>query len=243
MFWRSVIDGFLLFSHWQVWLGVISFAMVNFLCLLVIVYLEQPDIYKCDSTLFAPEPRTIHLLHLFTYDVITIASLQVMLMCLLQLSLSSIGPLVFDYYLLKMIWVAVFGGLVFGFFLSFINIHGARKYMVSSTIIVSILGIYLSYWTIDSDLWMLAKSDLRLDPYPNWVETIGFIVLAVGLTFSIYRLLMAVLGQFGKSMRLDLKTWRNGLIPKIAEPLLSSVGGILPAFMWISYVTSSLQRL
>jgi hypothetical protein len=231
MFWKSVIEGLAILGHWQVWIAVVVYMAINFAFLMIVAKIAGED--KSGGRM-----ATGCLFHMMGGTVLhgILMSLMVSFLFPILLGRSFTTPIS---VIIASLWPIVKIGVIaivavtimsiiplIGGFIS--NSPGIQAFLEGVIIFRLLSGNVIDH--------ILTEANVQGSVYPGFWASIGFLIIA-GI------LVMVVM--FGLSLlSVPLKYTAVGeLMLMIIGPVLGVLGGIIPLFMYSSYVRLSIIQL
>lgn len=232
MFWLSVLEGFYILRHWQIWVAILFYVAITMTFLFLIgIFSGSKEsggriVTGCITYIIGGS-----LLHAFLMSIMIIVLLPILLGKSEMISLNLIKPLLFPLFKLGLF------AFIIVTFLSIIPFIGA--FIGHSPSIQAFLeGIIIFRGLTDPIIYdFLEKSGFsNITVYPNFWLTIGFLIIA-----GIFTWLLVFVFAF-ISMKLE-STPIGELMPIVFGPSFGLLGGIIPLLMYTSYVRLSLIKL
>ena len=234
MFWKSIIEGLAILSHWQIWVATILYMAVNFAFLMIAATVAGKD----ES---GGRMATGCLFHMIGGTVLHGILMGLMVAFLLPILLGgpSAAPIS---AIIALLWPIIKIGviaIVAISILSFIPLIGgfvANSPGIQAFLAGVIIFRLLSGYVIDQ---ILTEANVQGSVYPGFWASLGFLVIAGVLV----RLVMFCLALV--SVLLE-NTPVGELIPIVIGPVFGVLGilvGIIPLFMYSSYVRLSIMQL
>jgi len=231
MFWGSIIEGLAILGHWEIWLATVIYMGINFAFLIVVTKTAGEDEFgepRLGGCLFymigAP------LLHAMLMSLMIAFLLPILLGGSSVTSFSTviglIGPII------KSGIVAMVAVIIF----SFIPLFGAfiaKSPGIQSFLIGVIIFRLLSDYAIDQ---VINEANMQGNVYPGFWSSLGFLIIAGVLVRLVMFLLVLISTPFEETMF-------GELIPTVIGPVFGLLGGIIPLFMYSSYVRLSIIEL
>jgi len=231
MFWKSIIQGLLILGFWQVWIPVVAYMTINFVFLMIVANMVGEE--KSGGRM-----ATGCLFHMIGGTVLhgTLMSLMVAFLLPILLGSSTAAPITeiiaLLYPIIKIGIIAIIAVTI----LSIVPIIG--RFIADSPGIQAFLeGVIifrlLSGYTIEQ---MLTEAHVQSNVFPGFWLSIGYLIIAGILV----RLVIFGLALFSVSLE---DTVVGELMPIVIGPALGVLGGIIPLFMYSSYVRLSIIQL
>ena len=231
MFWISIIKGLAILGHWQIWLAAVLYMVVNYAFLMIVATISGTD--EAGGRM-----ATGCLLHMIAGTVLHAILMGLIVAFLLPIllgghSTASIPNIIAVFWpIMKaglIAFVAVLLLSIFPLVGAFIAYSPGIQAFLAGVIIFRLLSGY----AIEE---ILAAANVRGSVYPGFWASIGFLIIA-GVFVRIIMLGLAWLC-------LPLEGTTVGeLMPVVIGPTLGLVGGIIPLFMYTSYVRLSIMQL
>lgn len=229
MFWESVFNGFVVFGNWQVWA-----AMIVYVVIMIGVLVLTSSISGGQES--GGRGAAGCLTWLVGGTAVQVVLMGVMIAFLLPLLLGGkeTAPLSTIWELIWPITKASIVAFVAVTILTFIPLIGTIISQ-SSGIQLFLEGVII-FRVLSSNfiVEVMAKTNTKTDILPGLLEVIGYIVIAGALSWLfiiIISALSALLDRYG-----------NGEIFMFyIAPVVSVAGGLLPLFMYTSYIYLSLK--
>ena len=231
MFWKSIIGGLAILGHWQVWVAVVLYMAINFAFLMIVAKMVGED----ES---GGRMVTGCLFHMIGGTVLHGILMGLMLAFLLPILLGgpSAAPIS---AIIASLWPIIKIGIiaiVAVTILSIIPLIGgfiAHSPGIQAFLEGMIILRLLSGYAIDK---ILTEANVQGSVYPGFWASIEFLVIA-GVLVRLVMLGLALL-----SVPLE-DTAVGELMPIVIGPVLGILGGIIPLFMYSSYVRLSIMQL
>jgi len=230
MFWKSIIGGFAVLSHWQVWVAVILYIAVNIGFLMIVAKVSGED----------ESSRRIATGCFFYYiggAVLHGILMSLMVAFLLPILLGSPSAAPISVIIVSL-WPIIKSGLiaiVAVTILIIIPIVGsfiARSPGIQVFLEGIIIFRLLSGYAIEQ---ILIEANVQGNVYPGFWAFIGFLVIAGVLYIVMLNLALLFIPVEDTSIR--------RLILIVFGPMFGIFGGIITMFMYISYVLLSIMQL
>jgi hypothetical protein len=231
VFWKSIIEGFTILGQWEVWLAAVLYLAVNFAFLMVVAKMigEEELGWRIGAVwLFHMIGGTI--LHGILMGLTIAFLLPILLGGASAAPISAIGALLWP--LIKIGVIAIIAVTI----LSFIPVIGAfiaHSPGIQAFLEGLIIFRFLSGYAIEQ---ILAEAGIQGSVYPGFWACIGFLIIAGVLV----RLIM--LGAAFVCLLFE-DTLAGEVIPVFGGLVLGVLGGMIPLFMYSSYVQLSLVQL
>lgn len=231
MFWKSIIEGVVILGHWQVWVAVILYMAVNFGFLMIV----STVVGEAES---GGRMATGCLFHMIGGTVLHGILMGLMVAFLLPILLggSSAAPIS---GIIAQLWSIIKIGIIAVIaviILSIMPIIGAFiadspgiQAFLEGAIIFRLLSGYATEE-------ILRVVNVQISVYPGFWASIGFLVIAGVLVRVI------IFGVALLSVPLE-GTALGELVPAVIVPVIGVLGGIVPLFMYGSYVRLSVMQL
>lgn len=231
MFWDSIWEGIKTLGHWQVWLAVIIYMILSFLFLYIISKISGEDEYggrAASGCLFYIIGGTAF--HGMLMSIMISILLPILLghnsTLPLGIILSSLWPII-KVGLIAIVAVTIISFIpLIGSFIA--NSPGIQGF-IEGVIIFRLLSVSLIYK-------IMTQAELTGRIYPTFWQLIGFLIIA-GILVKVIMFIVAFAtvpfedSEFGE------------LIPILIGPVLGVLGGLIPLFMYSSFVRLSIQNL
>jgi len=231
MFWESIIAGLAILGHWQVWVAAVLYMTINFAFLMIVAKMARED----ES---GGRMATGCLFHMIGGTVLHGILMGLMVAFLLPILLG--GPSAAPISgIIALLWRIIKIGvitIVAVTILCIIPLIG--RFIASSPGIQAFLeGVIifrlLSGYAIDQ---ILTKANVQGSVYPGFWASIGFLIIA-GILVRVVMFSLALLSVPLKD------TAVGGLMLIVIGSVLGVLGGIIPLFMYSSYVRLSIVQL
>lgn len=234
VFWKSILGGIAILDHWQVWLSILIYVFASFVFLLLLILLTKKKGKLVDYLLIIGEP--------VFHGVLMGLMISYLLPILLGGSSGTPISIIFTSF-----WQMIIAGIIAIFIvivLFFIPI--IRDFIVKSPGIKAFLeGVIifriLSGGVIDQ---ILSEANIQANVYPGFWASIGYLIISAILIPIIICVVSLISGfivaKFGSSSENSVV---DEILPGIFAPVIGILGGILPLFMYCSYVNLSIQQL
>lgn len=233
IFWTSIIEGLLILRHWQVWVAVILYVAVNFVFLMIVAIAtiakeDESSRRMAMGCLFRMIGGTV--LHGLLMGLMVAFLLPILLGGPSTTPVSAIIALLWPIIKAGVIAVVAVTILTFipliGGFIA--NSPGIQAFL-EGVIILRVLSGY----AIDQ---ILTEAHVQGIVYPGFWESIGFLVIA-GVLVRVVTFGVALLSVPLKD------TTGEELMTMTVGPVLGVLGGIIPLFMYSSYIWLSIMQL
>ena len=232
MFWKSIIEGLAVFGHWQIWIAAIIYTatLFGFMMVFALVFWKNEE-----------APRRIlmgSLSYMVGGIVLEGALMALMIAFLLPILLggSSINPVS---EIISLLWPIVKIGLIAMVavtilcIIPFIGGLIAHSPGIQTFLEGIIIFRLLSGYAIDT---ILTTANVQGNVYPGFWACIGFLIIAA----VIVRLVMFGMAFLCVTFE---DTTVGELIPVVVGSMLGALGGMIPLFMYCSYVRISLMQI
>lgn len=233
VFWMSISEGLLILRHWQVWVAVILYMAINLAFLMII---SIATIGKGDQS--GGRMAMGCLFHTVGGAVLHALLMGSMVAFLLPILLGGTSATPIS-AIVSLLWPIVKAGviaIVVVTILAFIPLIGqliADSPGIHAFLEGVIILRVLSGYAIDQ---ILTEADVQGIVYPGFWESIGFLVIA-GVLVRVVMFGVALLS-------VPLKDTTGGeLMTMTVGPVLGVLGGIIPLFMYSSYIRLSIMQL
>lgn len=229
MFWKSIVAGLAILGHWQVWVAAVLYMVINFAFLMIVAKIAGEDESggrMATGCLFQIIGSTV--LHGILMGLLVAFLLPILLGGASAAPISGIIALLWP--IIKIGFIAIVAVTILSILLGgFISISPGTQAFLEGVIIFRLLSQY----SIDR---ILTEANVHGSVYPGFWASIGFLVIAVILVrvvmFSLILLCIPL-----------QNTALEELIPTVIGPVLGILGGIIPLFMYSSYVRLSIMKL
>jgi len=231
MFWKSIIAGLAILGHWQVWVAAILYMAVNFAFLMILATV----VGESES---GGRMATGCLLHMIGGTVLHGILMGLMVSFLLPILLggSSVTPIS---QIIAQLWAIIKIGViavVAVIILSIVPIIGA--FIANSpgiqAFLEGIIILRLLLAPVIEEILNVVNAQVSI--YPGFWASIGFLIIA-GVLVRIIMLGLALISVHFEG------TAVGELMPMVIAPVLGVLGGIIPLFMYSSYILLSLVQL
>jgi len=234
MFWKSIITGLSILGHWQVWVAVVLYMAISFVFLFLIVRRTK----KAGEDESGSRIAKGFLFYMIGGIVLEGILMGLMIVFLLPILLggSSAAPIS---EIIILLWPIIKIGIIASLVVTVLSIIPfIGEFIASSPGIQTFLeGVIifrlLSGYAIEQ---MLTEANVQGSVYPGFWPSLGFLIIAGILIFVI------MIGFASLSVLLE-GTLVGELMPTVIGPVLGILGGIIPLFMYISYVQLSIMQL
>lgn len=218
--------------HWQVWVSVLAYAAINLAFLFAIGTAMGSD----DSS--GGRQAAGCLFHMFGGTILNGILMGFLVTFLLPIMLGGSSFLPFDAAMSLALPVVKVGvmAVIAVTVLCFVPLVGsfiAQSPGIQAFMEGAIIFRVLSGYTINE---VLSQANVTGDIYPGLLSSIGYIIIS---TILIYGIL------FGLSFLSTIlkNDYIEEIMPVVIGPALGVLGGIIPLFMYSSYVRLSVQSL
>jgi hypothetical protein len=231
MIWKSILEGLLFFRHWQVWLCLILYLALKYASNILIMGYSMKDEYDISSKRFL-----IGIITNFIFQCI-----------LLSFLLSIISPLLFVgdtlqsfSILLEMIDHIILAGLIASGVITIFYFIPFLSFTDSPSFTIFLEGMIIFWYLFARHLNKLLEiGDIDIKIYPSYIETIIILVLGllIAKTISFVSMLLSVLIADKKLIR------PVSLIFSCITLVFQEISGLIPVFMFFSYVKLTLGQI
>lgn len=231
MFWKSVIEGLAVLKYWQVWIAVVLYIVITFIFLLIIAKITGEDEYGERMAMGC-------LFHMIGSILLHGMLMGLMVAFLLPILLGGPGTTPVS-VIVSLLWpiirIGVFAIIVVTLLclIPFVGGLIAHSPGIQAFLVGIITFRLLSTYAIDR---VLTEVNFQGTVYPGFWASIGFLIIA-GILVWVVMFSLALL-----SIPLEYTTIGE-LIPVVIGPVLGVLGGIIPLFMYSSYVRLSITQL
>jgi hypothetical protein len=239
MFWQSVIDGFVHFFNWRILIVGASFALLSYFISYIVPYLngllflppannDEADSNSiksnahenmgCFSMIMTP---FIQLLSMTFLNIVVVLLITTIMVSGFYPSLNAFTQLFFP--------ARAIGVIVFIITLILCLIPILNSLLDIPIIYLYIQGIIIFHLTFgDMFFKILAKKGIYANIYPNFWESVGFLIISM-LIFLIFT---PIIGSVLSNSSKDKESSSTTFVMSMIGPLFF----ILPILMYISYV-------
>lgn len=235
MFWHTVLGGLAILAHWQVWVAVVVYALLQCVWLMGIGILMGGE---SESGGRMAAGCLTHMIGGTIFQALLLGGL-VLFLTPLMLGGDQAMPLRFFTEFAWPIIVSCFLALVVSFAVSFIPIIGR---LISGTpgVDTFIQGVVIfrafSAGVIER---FLERADIHVaNLYPGFWASVGYLLLATALVY----VCILVFSVLGVTLSRNRFSGEGGAPSFIVGMALMPILGILPLFMYANHVTLAIQQ-
>lgn len=229
MFFQSVIQGFNIFTHWQVWVAIIMYVAIYFAYLISLNTFFNKD----DTNANIVVGCLVYTFGELLIHAFLMGSMIAFLLPILLGGTSATPVLVVISSLWSIIKIGLFATIavmIIGFIPPFgqmISRTPGVQAFLEGLIIFRIFSSQIIYQ-------LQTTSPIDVIIYPGFWATIGFIIIALALVTIVIIVLTFI------SVYLE-NTVIGELMPEVLGPIIGVLSGFLPLFMYSTYVRLAIQ--
>jgi hypothetical protein len=231
VFWESIIEGFKVLAHWQVWVAVLIYLLINlsFLFIIAMVVGQKES---------GGRMATGCLFQMFGGTILHGALMGFLVAFLLPLMLGGNSTLPLSYFP-SLLWPLFKVGLIAIIavtLLCFIPLIG--HFISESPGVQAFLEGVIIFRLISSSTVeeVLSITHISGNIYPGFLTSLGFLIIS-GISVYAIVFIISLLSTYFEG------TTTGELLPIVIGPAFGVIGGIIPLFMYSSYVHLSIKHL